>query len=55
MCRYAMAKYKPHYACFNCRKTFKRKLMWDIKRDYQTDLVVAVDLGTRECDQNLRN
>ena len=28
-----MAKYKPHYACFNCRKTFKRKLMWDIKRD----------------------
>lgn len=33
MCRYAMTTYKPHYACFNCRKTFKRKLMWDIKRD----------------------
>jgi len=33
MCRYAMTSYKPHYACFNCRKTFKRRLMWDIKRD----------------------
>lgn len=33
MCRYAMVKYKPHYACFRCRKTFKRMLMWDINRD----------------------
>lgn len=33
MCRYSMALYKPHYACFKCRKTFKRKLMWDIRRD----------------------
>ena len=33
MCRYSMTSYKPHYACFNCRKTFKRRLMWDIKRD----------------------
>ena len=30
MCRYAMIKYKPHYACFKCRKTFKRKLLSDI-------------------------
>lgn len=28
-----MTNYKPHYACFNCRKTFKRRLMWDINRD----------------------
>ncbi len=28
-----MALYKPHYACFGCRKTFKRRLMWDINRD----------------------
>jgi DNA-directed RNA polymerase subunit RPC12/RpoP len=28
-----MTSYKPHYACFTCRKTFKRKLLWDIKRD----------------------
>ncbi len=30
MCRYAMIKYKSHYACFECRKTFKRKLLSDI-------------------------
>lgn len=27
-----MVSYKPHYACFNCRKTFKRRLMSDIER-----------------------
>jgi hypothetical protein len=32
MCRYAMSYYKSHYACFGCRKTFKRRLMWDIQR-----------------------
>nr|WP_294789246.1 hypothetical protein [uncultured Flavobacterium sp.] len=32
MCRYAMTSYKPHYACFNCRKTFKRRLFGDIKK-----------------------
>lgn len=31
MCRYAMTIYKPHYACFDCRKTFKRKLLGDIR------------------------
>ncbi len=31
MCRYAMTNYKPHYACFNCRKTFKRRLLSDIE------------------------
>lgn len=31
MCRYGMASYKPHYACFNCRKTFKRRLLFDIQ------------------------
>lgn len=33
MCRYAMSTYKPHYACFSCRKTFKRRLIWDIDRE----------------------
>jgi len=37
MCRYAMTLYKPHYACFNCRKTFKRRLMWDIRRDDKSE------------------
>ncbi|WP_243739779.1 hypothetical protein [Flavobacterium chryseum] len=27
-----MVPYKSHYACFNCRKTFKRRLINDIKR-----------------------
>lgn len=31
MCRYARP-YKSHYACFQCRKTFKRRLMSDILR-----------------------
>lgn len=30
MCKYAMVKYKSHYACFNCRKGFKRKLLRDV-------------------------
>ena len=30
MCRYSMSTYKPHYACFNCRKTFKRRLLTDL-------------------------
>lgn len=30
MCRYAFVDYKPHYACFNCRKTFKRRLAEDL-------------------------
>ncbi len=33
MCRYAMTNYKPHYACFQCRKTFKRRLANDILRN----------------------
>jgi DNA-directed RNA polymerase subunit RPC12/RpoP len=30
MCRYGMYTYKPHYACFDCRKAFKRRLLADI-------------------------
>ena len=30
MCRYA-TRYKPHYACFDCRKVFRRMLLSDIK------------------------
>lgn len=33
MCRYGMTTHKPHFACFECRKTFKRKLMSDINGD----------------------
>jgi DNA-directed RNA polymerase subunit RPC12/RpoP len=30
MCRYGINSYKSHYACFECRKTFKRRLLIDI-------------------------
>lgn len=30
MCRYGMTTYKPHYACFDCKKAFKRRLLSDI-------------------------
>jgi DNA-directed RNA polymerase subunit RPC12/RpoP len=39
MCRYAMIAYKPHYACFDCRKTFKRRLMSDISRGEESKIV----------------
>ena len=35
MCRYGITRYKPHYACFECRKTFKRRLMIDIDKDFK--------------------
>ena len=36
MCRYAQTNYKPHLACFNCRKTFKRRLLYDINKESDT-------------------
>ena len=30
MCRYAFKTYKPHYVCFDCRKTFKQPIIEDI-------------------------
>ncbi|MCX4242749.1 hypothetical protein [Paraliomyxa miuraensis] len=30
MCRYGFAHYKPHHACFACRKAFKRRLRDDV-------------------------
>lgn len=38
MCRYAMTTYKPHYACFECRKTFKRRLFSDIQDGYNKEV-----------------
>lgn len=29
MCRYGYSVYKPYYACFKCRKTFKRRISED--------------------------
>lgn len=41
MCRYACKSYKEHFACFQCRKAFKRRLMADIKRGANDDSVPA--------------
>jgi hypothetical protein len=30
MCRYALTHYKRHYACFSCRKAFKRRNKADV-------------------------
>lgn len=38
MCRYAMTTYKSHYACFECRKTFKRRLLGDVQGGYNKDV-----------------
>lgn len=41
MCRYAFMKYKPHLACFECRKTFRRRLLGDIKEDDKAESIPA--------------
>ena len=42
---------KPHYACFECRKTFKRKLMWDIKRTHED----SIEAKCPECGTLMAN
>ena len=32
MCRYGFKSYKPHYVCFDCRKTFKQPTIEDFMR-----------------------
>lgn len=39
MCKYAMTPYKDHYACFDCQKTFKRRLWIDIKKGSKADTI----------------
>lgn len=51
MCRYAMTIYKRHYACFNCQKTFKRRVLKDVDRDQQT----SVEAKCPECGSLMAN
>ncbi|RZJ78090.1 MAG: hypothetical protein EOO47_14885 [Flavobacterium sp.] len=51
MCRYGMTTYKSHYACFDCKKTFKRRLMWDINRDDKR----SVEAKCPQCGQLMAN
>lgn len=56
MCRYA-APYKPHYACFECRKTFKRRLLGDIyggnNKDHDSLPAKCPDCGNYMVDMGL--
>ncbi len=49
MCRYAMTIYKQHFACFDCRKTFKRKLLNDLKDTVAGQQKESVPAKCPEC------
>jgi hypothetical protein len=34
MCRYAFKHYKSHFICFECRKTFKKAMAYDLARQH---------------------
>lgn len=53
MCRYAMTTYKAHYACFNCRKTFKRRLLKDLKRNNTDAATKCPQCGELTADMGL--
>ena len=59
MCRYAMSTYKPHFACFKCRKTFKRRLIVDIDRGkaYQKNYWQNIHIAAKcpECASLMAN
>jgi hypothetical protein len=46
-----MVPYKSHYACFNCRKTFKRRLINDIKRGEKS----VLEAKCPECAELMAN
>jgi len=46
-----MTSYKPHYACFNCRKTFKRRLKGDIKKGEES----TYEAKCPECGELMAN
>jgi len=41
MCRYGVKTYKSHFACFKCRKSFKRRLLSDISDNEMQESVPA--------------
>ncbi len=38
MCRYSQTNYKPHFACFKCQKTFKRRRLSDFNKNAVSNL-----------------
>lgn len=41
MCRYGVMSYKPHLACFECRKTFRRRLLTDVSENANAESSTA--------------
>ncbi len=52
MCRYAQYNYKSHYACFKCRKGFKRKHLTDITRN---KLIESKPFNCPQCNELMAN
>lgn len=50
-----MSTYKEHYACFDCRKTFKRRLLWDVNRDKVINNEEERPSKCPECGQLMAN
>ena len=51
MCRYGLSgPYKPHYACFSCRKAFKRRLPTDFEYEGEEK-----DALCPQCGQEMNN
>ncbi len=55
MCRYAMTIYKQHFACFHCRKTFKRKLLNDLKDSVAGQQKESVEAKCPDCGSYMAN
>jgi hypothetical protein len=53
MCRYALTPYKQHYACFACRKSFKRKLKRDVDPEGEDHLAVCPQCGKPTAEMGL--
>lgn len=55
MCRYGFSVYKPHYACFKCRKTFKRRISSDFSelKNPPAKLAKCPDCGELMADMGL--
>ncbi len=52
MCRYVNKVYKSHFACFNCRKTFKESYSRDFLDKQQGIAIESADfLEVRVCPQ----
>jgi hypothetical protein len=57
MCRYGLKKYKDHYACFDCRKTFKQPFRLEPTFDMTSRGIVyksgqnVLRLGSEQCPE----